>query len=45
MQWTKAEFYYNIRPQSVQFQFSKILSQGHIIINSMVRIYRVGGGA
>ena len=42
MQCTKAEFYYNIRPQSLQFQFNKILSQGHIFINTIVRIYQAG---
>lgn len=37
-QCTTVEFYYNIRPQSLQFQFHKILSQGPVSINTMVRI-------
>lgn len=37
MQHIIAEFYYNIRPQSLQFQFNYSLSaQGHISINSIV---------
>lgn len=37
MQYIIAEFYYNIRPQSLQFQFNYSLSaQGHISINSIV---------